>query len=328
MKTEFLPPRWLANCHLQSLLASTRLRRAMVDAAGLRAVAQEHVLDCGDGVRLLALQSTPAEVRQDTPLVVMIHGWEGSADSSYLLAAASALFRNGAEVVRLNLRDHGDTHHLNEDIFHSCRLDEAVGAVAAVARANPGRPLYLVGWSLGGNFTVRIAHRAPDAGFQLRHAIAVSPVVQPANSYTSMQNGLFFYRHYFIRKWRRSLLRKQAAFPDRYDFSEVMQMSDLRSMTAHLIEKFGEFETVDDYFSGYALSRDMLEGASQPLTVIAADDDPVIPGSDFAPFRSGGNLTLEVHRHGGHCGFMERLGPHSWIDERLCRIITPHVYRR
>lgn len=319
---EFRPSPWVASPHLQSLLASTRVRRVMVNAAGLRAAAIPEVIDCGDGVRLLAHRSQPVAAADGAPLAVMIHGWEGSSESSYLLAAATKLFNAGVEVVRLNLRDHGGTHHLNEELFHSCRLDEAVGAVAAIARSARGRPLYLIGWSLGGNFVVRIAHRAADAGIELAHAVAISPVVHPAHSYDAMQNGLFVYRRYFIRKWKRALVRKQAAFPDRFDFAEVLRMNDLRAMTAHLVAQFGEFPDVDAYFAGYALNREMLEGATQRLTVITAADDPVIPGADFAPFRSGGLFRLEVHARGGHCGFMPGFGAHSWIDERLAAIVA------
>lgn len=319
---EFAPPRWLTNPHLQSLLATTRVRRALVDDRALRAASMPVLLDCGAGVRLLALHAPQPHARARTPVAVLVHGWEGSAESTYLVAAAAALHRCGVEVVRLNLRDHGDTHHLNEDLFHSCLLDEAVGAVAAVAERVRGRPLYLVGWSLGGNFAVRIAHRAPAAGVRLEHTVAVSPVVDPANSYNAMRDGPFFYRRYFVQKWRRSLRRKQQAFPDRYDFSEVLRMDDIHAMTEHLLGRYGTFASVDDYFRGYALDRTMLEGAATPLTVITAADDPVIPGDDFAPFRSGGNFTLRLLPNGGHCGFMERISAHSWVDERLCHMIT------
>ena len=320
----FNPPRWLANPHVQSLLATTRVRRAFIDSAALNAASRWVMLDCGDDVRLLASHAVQGDARPDTPLVIMIHGWEGSSESAYLVSAATVLYGEGAEVVRLNLRDHGDTHHLNEDLFHSCRLDEAVGAVRAIAALNPGRPLYLVGWSLGGNFAVRITDRAPGAGVTLTHTVAVSPVVDPANSFNAMNNGLFFYRYYFVRKWQRSLRRKQQAFPAKYDFSEVLRMNDLHTMTAHLIGRYGEFANVEDYFDAYALSREMLEGAKTPLTVFTAADDPVIPGQDFAPYASRGKFTLEVLPHGGHCGFMERIGAHSWIDERLCHTIIGH----
>lgn len=318
----FRPTRWLANPHVQSFIASARLRRALIDANALQAAARRWLLDCGDGVRLLALHSVPEAPAPARPVAVLLHGWEGSADSAYVLSAAAALYRHGVEVVRLNLRDHGDTYDLNEELFHSCRIDEVVGAVAAIAAACPGRPLYLAGWSLGGNFAVRVLQRAPDAGFEPAHTFAVSPPVDPANSYLAMRNGLFIYQRYFLYKWKRSLKRKQAAFPHRYDFSPVMHMRDLREITAVLIAEFTGFATVDDYFAGYALDRDMLEGAPGPLTVLTARDDPVIPVADFAPYRDNARFRLEIHARGGHCGFMPRLGAHSWVDARLCSLAT------
>ena len=92
---------------------------------------------------------------------MLLHGWEGSADSLYVLSLAQQLFEQGFSVVRLNLRDHGETHHLNRELFHSCRLPEVVGAVGgAAALYLGGRPLQLVGFSLGGNFMLRVAAQA------------------------------------------------------------------------------------------------------------------------------------------------------------------------
>src|SRR5207237_1368769 len=138
--------------HVQSMLASTAWRRGRVleRAAPLLAAQREVLLDCGAGVRLQCFVSGPAEA-PGRP-VVLLHGWEGSADSLYLLSLAQLLFEQRFEVVRLNLRDHGDTHHLNRELFHSCRLPEVVGAVRALQQHFAGRPLQLVGFSLGGNF--------------------------------------------------------------------------------------------------------------------------------------------------------------------------------
>ena len=70
-------------------------------------------------------------------LALLLHGWEGSAESSYMRMTAARLLEAGFEVVRLNFRDHGDTHHLNQEIFHSNRLDEVVNAAVEVARRFP-----------------------------------------------------------------------------------------------------------------------------------------------------------------------------------------------
>ena len=127
---EFRPPRWLRGEHLQSILPSFPGRRPLVErrARPMLAASRELLLDCGDGVRLQAFHS-PAPLTAcaacrapGRPTVVLLHGWEGSARSLYVLSLAQTLFEQGHDVVRLNLRDHGDTHHLNRDLFHSCRL--------------------------------------------------------------------------------------------------------------------------------------------------------------------------------------------------------------
>ena len=127
---DFHPPGWLRGAHVQSVLSSSPLRRNR----GARALAQlqpqtqELLLDGGDGVRLQGFHSRLPQ-REPRGLALLLHGWEGSAESGYMLHAAARLLAAGFDVFRLNFRDHGDTHHLNEDLFHSCRIDEVVNAV-------------------------------------------------------------------------------------------------------------------------------------------------------------------------------------------------------
>ena len=131
-------------------------------------------------------------------LAILLHGWEGSADSLYVLSLAAHLFSLGCDVYRLNFRDHGPTHHLNEDIFHSCRLDEVVGAVRRIQATIPARRLTLAGFSLGGNFALRVAACAPMAGVRLERAVAICPVLRPHSTMDVLEDGWFIYRQYFI----------------------------------------------------------------------------------------------------------------------------------
>src|SRR5215472_4074101 len=225
---EFRPPLWLRNAHVQSILATTGVRRGRIEraAAQLIGVQRELLLDCGAGVRLQCFISSPPQSTGKPALV--LHGWEGSAESIYVLSLAQLLFERGFEVVRLNLRDHGETHHLNRELFHSCRLPEVVGAVAALQRLLGGRPLRLVGFSLGGNFLLRVAAQASAAGLDLARVIAVSPVLEPVATLQALQRGMPGYERYFVRKWMRSLRKKQAAWPDTYDFAQLARLRDLK----------------------------------------------------------------------------------------------------
>src|SRR5262249_3966752 len=129
---DFRPPRALRNAHVQSVLASSFLRRWLRRGprASLERTAAEHILDCGHGVRLQGFHSPQNLAARARALVVLLHGWEGSSQSTYMGHTAARLLGAGCDVFRLNFRDHGATHHLNRELFHSCRIDEVVGAVA------------------------------------------------------------------------------------------------------------------------------------------------------------------------------------------------------
>ena len=318
---DFAPWPWLRNRHLQSMLASTawRRQRLLRLAAPLRAAAREVLLDCGAGVRLQCFVSTPAH-GAGAP-VVLLHGWEGSAESLYVLSLARQLFERRFAVVRLNLRDHGETHHLNRELFHSCRLAEVIGAVRALQGLFPRRPLQLVGFSLGGNFMLRVAAQARTADLDLAGVVAISPVLEPAATLAALQRGTPTYEWYFVRKWLRSLRKKQAAWPGAYDFAELARQRDLKLPTAELVRHHTDFATLDEYLGGYAITGARLAQLEVPASIVTSLDDPIIPASGLAQLARPPTLSLTVTRRGGHCGFFEQLGGPTWLERRVLTLL-------
>jgi predicted alpha/beta-fold hydrolase len=311
----FRPPAWLRNTHLQSILPSLpplkqcAVRRARAVLAG----AEEWLLDCGEGTRLQAWHTPAPASTAGGRLALLLHGWEGSADSAYVLSLAAELLARGYAIVRLNLRDHGDTHHLNPELFHSCRLPEVVGAVRAIAaRARPRR-LYFAGFSLGGNFLLRVAAsgQAPPA---LAGVVAVSPVLEPARTLDAMEFGLPVYERYFVRKWLKSLRLKERHWPERYAMDATITERTLRGMTAALVDRHTEYPTLAEYLSGYAITGARLATLAAPARLLTAADDPIIPADDLQHLAPSPQLTVVRTRHGGHCGFIDRLGRPSFAD--------------
>lgn len=277
--------------------------------------ARPHVLDCGDGAKLMGLVSrhNPGVGR----MAIMIHGWEGGADSLYLMSCAGRLYREGYDVFRLNLRDHGGTHGLNRGLFHSCRIDEAVGAVKAVHEKFHPERLFLGGFSLGGNFALRIAARAPAAGISLAAVAAVSPVLDPDKTMDALENGWFLYHRYFIRKWRRSLALKRQLFPEYTDLADLSRFKTLREMTAYFAPRYAGFPDMATYLAGYAITGDRLATLSAPSLVIAAIDDPVIPAEDLERLARPKALRICTTPNGGHCGFFNNYRLDSWAEARI-----------
>jgi predicted alpha/beta-fold hydrolase len=326
LDTSFQPRRWLRGPHFQTILSGLPPRRARVErrAVPLLAASEELLLDCGDGVKLQAFHSSPAKRGRDPgrKLVVLLHGWEGSADSTYQLSLASSLFAAGFEVVRLNLRDHGATHHLNRELFHSCRLPEVVGAVRALATKFAGLPIALAGFSLGGNFMLRVAAHAEAPHLPLERVIAISPVLDPAETLVTLERGSPIYHGYFVRKWSRSLTKKQQAWPDHYDFDELLRIRNLREMTRQLVLSHTEYPSMQDYLAGYAITGSRLTTLAVPATVLTSLDDPIIDAADLARLARVPKLDIVTTAHGGHCGFIETLGDGSWIDAQVVKLLS------
>lgn len=315
---DFTPPRWLKSAHAQSILPSLPLRRSRVErhTAAWRRASRELLLDCGDGVTLQAFHSTPLRRAPDLAPVaaILLHGWEGSAESQYILSLAHALLERGVDVIRLNLRDHGNTHHLNRELFHSCRLPEVVGAVARLRQMFAGHRLVLAGFSLGGNFMLRVAAGAPRAGIELDRVLAISPLLDPATTLDALESGFALYHAYFVQKWTRSLLLKQRAWPDDYRFEPLLRSRNLRRMTEELVLAHTEFADLESYLAGYAITGARLADLRVPAVILTAADDPMIPARDLARLARPEALRVVTTRHGGHCGFLEHLGPTTWVD--------------
>jgi len=316
---EFRPPAWLANRHVQSILPSLPFRRGAVErrAAAVLAASRELVLDCGDGVRLMGKLAEPRDAAAPRGMVVLLHGWEGSSESLYVLSVAQLLFDRGLSVLRLNLRDHGGTHALNRELFHSCRLAEVAGAVARVQALYPGRRLHLAGFSLGANFCLRVGAMAPAAGIRIGRIVAVCPVLDPAVTLDALETGPAVYHRYFMYKWRRSLRLKQAAWPDEYDFGALIGDRSLRSMTERMVRKYTHYPDLATYLRGYAVTGGVLEPLEAPTRIILSDDDPMILARDLARIARPRSLEVSVTGKGGHCGFMDSLGGPSWVDRRI-----------
>src|SRR5262245_6559771 len=212
----FAPHRLVRNPHVQSVLASFRLRLIRHGRSGgipvVRA-ARPRVLECGGGARLLAMHTAPRRSADPVDLVILVHGWEGCADSTYLVSTGQVLHRAGYAVARLNLRDHGGTHELNEGMFHANRIDEVVGAVAALSSTISHRRLFLIGFSLGGNFALRVGLRAPGEGLAIDRIVAINPAIHPRSTLAAIDRYPL-YRRYFLQRWRRSLARTRRAAPD------------------------------------------------------------------------------------------------------------------
>ena len=282
----------------------------------MRAAAREVILNPVGDVCLQGFYSAqPNESAKG--VVMLLHGWEGSVDSTYMLHTGRVIFEHGYSVFRLNFRDHGDTHHLNSGLFYAVLLDEVFGAVQEVVHYAPKLPLNLVGFSMGGNFALRIARGCLDHPIpNLNRVISISPALDPEKS-TLAIDAYPLLRRYFHRKWSRSLLKKQTLHPDLYNFNETLKLRTIMGMTEDLIKHYSAYANASDYFRGYTITGEALARLTVPVSIVTAQDDPIIPVENFYDLKLSSTTELIIHPHGGHNGFLQSLMGMAWYEKKL-----------
>ena len=318
----FKPAFGLGSPHVQTFLASSgwrgRRARRLLDAT--QATHTFRIVETQDGTRLQGVMSSPAGTLKPA-WVVLLHGWEGSIDSNYMRLTTAALLKAGYRVFRLNFRDHGDSHHLNEEIFHSARIQEVIDAIAQVARDVGANDLFVGGYSLGGNFALRVGLQGASVLPTLRGTLAVCPPLNPSHTMLRMEAGPPMYIRYFERKWRHSLRKKRELFPGLHGFADEVLSLPMRALTAWMVESHSEFETIDDYFNAYRVSDEALAASPVRAHLLMAADDPVIPVEDFEGLNRLPNVDLELHARGGHCGFLQNWGMQGYAEEWFVRTL-------
>ncbi|HOW56887.1 MAG TPA: alpha/beta fold hydrolase [Smithellaceae bacterium] len=303
--------------HIQSIMASSRLR--LPAGNPVEDNQQELIITVKNRSRLLAFYSRNDNARG---LMIIIHGWEGSSSSAYVLSAGNRFYQDGFSVCRLNLHDHGESHHLNENLFHGAMIEETFDAVRQIAGLASDIPCYLLGFSLGGNFALRIAAKNSAHPIDnLQHVFAVSPPLDPYKTTLAIDNGYSFYRRYFLKKWKRSLAKKQQLFPGKYDFRAVLEAKTCIELTEAIMVFYPELPYYRDYFNLYTLKNDFFQNFRIPVTVIISRDDPVIPVEDFINLQENDFFELSVQNFGGHCGFLDFFPLFCWHEQQIAEII-------
>ncbi|MBL8018600.1 MAG: alpha/beta fold hydrolase [Leptospirales bacterium] len=311
----FQPPGILSRAWVQTFLAAAPLgysrRHALMKSRDVEILA--------NGVKLHAAVSES----QGRGLVVLIHGWEGHINAPYMLRTGQNLFDAGFHVARLHLRDHGPTHHLNAGLFNGSMLDEHFEAVRQIASAYPELPLYLGGYSLGGNFALRIAamnSRTKKKLPGLAGVFAISAPLDPYKSTAAMDDHFLLGLH-LRKQWWRSLNKKDKHFPGHFRFEEMRREKSILRLTERLLQTHSEFATLQDYFGTYTLADSFFKTIRIPTYLLTAIDDPIIPPEDYWNIKPRANLQIEFCEHGGHVGFLQNIQFQCYYVQRIREFI-------
>lgn len=300
---DFAPAWWLPGPHLQTLVPNLLPRR------GVRLSRERLELPDGD---FLDLDWGPP---RPGPLVLLLHGLEGSSRSPYVAGLMRRLAAAGYQGVVMHFR--GCSGEPNRQPRAYCAGETAdIAHVVDVLRARRPHPVAMIGVSLGGNALLRWLGDPARAGDAVDTAIAISVPFDLARAAVRMNRGFSrLYQWYLVNRLRRSVARKCRHMPMPIDCTRLAELRDFRSFDDAVTAPLHGYRDVDDYYAR-ASCRSWLPGIRVPTLILHAENDPFMSPDVIPDARElSAAVRLEVAAGGGHAGFMDSLG-RSWLESR------------
>jgi hypothetical protein len=243
--------------------------------------------------------------------IVMVHGLEGAGDAGYITSMAWDALNAGFIAHRFHMRTCGNTQSLCKTLYHGGLTSDLRIFLEELGREGRGLPRFLIGFSLGGNVSLKLAGEL-GATVLIQGVCAISTPIDLAMGVRRI--GRFdnrIYENRFLARMRKRMLATGRYSREILDSAKSLYEIDDR-VTA---PSFG-FENADHYYETQS-SKHYLGRIRVPTLLIQAKDDTFIPFEMFAHPAISSNpcLRLIATEHGGHLGFLSRHAPRFWIDE-------------
>ncbi len=319
---DFIPAWWCRSGHAQTIWAS--VLRPMPNVPARR---ERWEIPDGD---FLDVDHVPAPAGR--PIVIVLHGLEGSSDGKPVRGFLQAVHRRGWRGLGLNFRScSGEPNRLRRS-YHSGETSDLRWIIRRVAAQYPQDSIGGVGISLGGNVLLKyLGEQQDDVPPAFKAAVAVSSPFDLAVSARVFERGFLnrIYMGRLIRSLKRKTLAKLIRYPDLVD---PLQLAAVRT-----IGEFDEWVTAPVHGFADAMSywtasscRQFLRSIRRPTLLINGGDDPVVP-ADGLPRKEIARhpfLTAAFPATGGHAGFIGGAWPFRpvlWAEERALTFLESHM---
>ncbi|MEL6870382.1 MAG: hydrolase [Pseudomonadota bacterium] len=302
----FQPSRLWQNPHAQTLIPATgRVRQPHVTYQRL-----VHPLPDGDSLAVDRVNTPDASDR--APMLVVLHGLEGSSDSTYARALVAAASARGWLAQVLHFRDCGDHRNTLPRRYHAGETGDIDHYLSALRREYPQRQMFVAGYSLGGNALLKYLGEA-ERPATVDAAVAVSVPFELQGASDAVSTGFSkLYQYHLMRNMKRALAAKFTPQNAPFDYAAAMRCVTFEAFDDQVTAPLHGFDGKDGYYSACSC-RQFLGAIKTPTLIIHSRDDPftspqIIP----TPEEVSSAVTLQVTERGGHVGFIEGRSPATW----------------
>jgi predicted alpha/beta-fold hydrolase len=336
--TPFIPRRFLSNRHVQTIVGNYLPRPNHLPAPTAEFVEVSPAIGGQISTQVLChCHWQPAEVRSQRLTVLLLHGLEGSSNSQYIVGNANKLWRTGANVIRMNMRNCGGRNYemaaLTPTLYHSGLSGDVDAVMRHFLTRERLERFAVAGYSMGGNLVLKLAgelgHQAPP---QLRAVVGISPALDLGECAAALhrpENRI--YERNFLRALLKRFRRKAVLFPRAYDPNRASGIANIHDFDDRITALYSGFFSAEDYYYRASAAR-VLDRIAVPTLILHAQDDPFveITPASLATLEANPCVTLLQPAHGGHCAFLATPNPAAnddgyWAETTLVQYLLAHA---
>ncbi len=316
VQSDFKPPAWLSNPHLQTLWPYVVRSKMTVEVRRER-------LELPDG-DFIDLDWNTCETG---PIVVLLHGLSGSVKSHYAKYTLRSLRRRGMRGVLMNFRGaSGEPNRLPRG-YHGGETDDLTLVMDTLRHREPLTPIAAIGFSLGGNILLKWLGEQRGA-CPAYAAIAVSVPLDLNRTTERLGQGLSrLYQRHILNCLKRDMLLKAQQVEMPVDMDKLPSISSFRQFDDLITAPLHGFRNAAEYYE-CSSARRFLGGISVPTLILHAVDDPFIPPTVLpADGELASHTRLEISRHGGHVGFINDAAVFDgdWLENRITTFLHDFI---
>lgn len=309
IESKFKPAWWLQGPHSQTLWPNKLRRKPKVNLHHER-----FELPDGDFV------DSEWTSRNEGPIVLVLHGLEGSTKSAYAAGILNEVHKRGWRGAFMYHRSCSGVPNRLHRRYHAGETRDLDTVISILTRREPETPILIVGYSLGGNILLKWLGETETLPKQIAGAVAVSVPFDLNISTDKLNKGFSqLYQFAMLKKMQRSIKRKYRHHNTSINLKDILNLKSLRELDRDFTAPVHGFSSLDEYYAN-ASSRSYLKHIDFPTLILHADDDPFMT-KDAVPTLEelSSNVTLELTKSGGHVGFVHGhpWRPKYYLEERI-----------
>lgn len=317
---DFRPAWWLPGPHLQTVWPT-------LCRSGLRPQMRRERLELPDG-DFLDVDWTPGD---SGPIVLILHGLEGSSESVYARGLLTTLTQLGWRGAVMHFRGCSGEPNRRRQSYNAGDTSDLAYLASLLHQREPDTPLACVGFSLGANVLLKWLGET-GAAAPVQSAVGVSVPFQLEAAARRLQRGCSrLYQAYLLHSLRASYRRKFRNLPQPpVPLAQIGKLKDFFSYDDRITAPLHGYTGVADYYAR-ASCRQYLSGIQVPTLILHARDDPfILPSAIPAPTELSGSVILELSPQGGHVGFVSGSAPWQpiyWLERRIPAFLAEFLER-